>query len=158
VLSYLANSRHVAYLDDDNWWGHGHLSSLLSAVEGQDYAYSHRWFVDAATLQPLAIDHWESVGPDAGVFRDRFGGFVDPNTLMIDKVRCEPVLRWWMVPADAHRGLAADRNVFDALRRHHQGRSTGRPSCYYVMNPDDQRHPWRLKTFARQGAAAGRPR
>ncbi|MGH6680307.1 MAG: hypothetical protein ACREDL_15575, partial [Bradyrhizobium sp.] len=26
VLSYLANSRYVAYLDDDNWWSDDHLS------------------------------------------------------------------------------------------------------------------------------------
>ena len=28
VLSYLANARYVAYLDDDNWWGPSHISDL----------------------------------------------------------------------------------------------------------------------------------
>ncbi len=28
MLSYLANSRYVAYLDDDNWWADDHLSAM----------------------------------------------------------------------------------------------------------------------------------
>ena len=34
VLTYLANSRYVAYLDDDNWWADNHLSSMLAAKPG----------------------------------------------------------------------------------------------------------------------------
>jgi hypothetical protein len=34
VLSYLANSRYVTYLDDDNWWSPKHLSSMRAAIDG----------------------------------------------------------------------------------------------------------------------------
>jgi hypothetical protein len=40
ILSYLANSRLVAYLDDDNRWLPNHLSSLVAAVGDFDWAYS----------------------------------------------------------------------------------------------------------------------
>ena len=88
TLSYLANSPRIAYLDDDNWWAPDHLSSLLEALGGFDWAYSKRWFVRADNRDPIAVDEWESTGPDCGIFTRRFGGFVDPNCLMIDAVRC----------------------------------------------------------------------
>ena len=51
MLSYAANSRYAAYLDDDNWWDEKHLSSLLETVQGTEWAYSKRWFVDAQSLE-----------------------------------------------------------------------------------------------------------
>jgi glycosyltransferase involved in cell wall biosynthesis len=38
VLTYLANSPYVAYLDDDNWWHPGHLAQLRQAVENAEWA------------------------------------------------------------------------------------------------------------------------
>lgn len=154
ILSYSANSRYVAYLDDDNWWAPDHLSSLLRAIQGRGYAWSQRWFVDPQTLQALAVDVWESVGPEAGIFQP-LGGFVDPNTLMIDKVQCEPVLRWWSqpLPGDA-TALTADRSVFRELRGHYAGICTRRPTCYYVMNPDDDIQPERMAAI--RGSRADR--
>jgi len=32
ILTYCANSRYVAYLDDDNWWDETHQPSLLAAI------------------------------------------------------------------------------------------------------------------------------
>ena len=80
LLSYLAASRRLAYLDDDNWWAPDHLAALAAALDGHDWAWSRRWFVDPQSRAPLAEDVWESVGPGAGVF----GGFVDPSCLAID--------------------------------------------------------------------------
>jgi hypothetical protein len=146
ILSYAANSRYVAYLDDDNWWAPDHLSSLLGTIAGVDWAYSKRWFVDAASQTPLAVDNWESVGPDQGVFRDKFGGFVDPNTLLIDKILCDPVLRCWSFPWPGDlKGMSADRQVFDHLRRNFKGRGSGKATCFYVMDPNDDIHPMRLR-------------
>ena len=54
VLTYLANSRYVAYLDDDNWWADNHLSSMLAAIKDHHWAYALRWFVHPDTSAPSA--------------------------------------------------------------------------------------------------------
>ncbi len=155
ILSYMANSRHLAYLDDDNWWAPNHLSSLLKAVIGLDYSYTYRMFVEPTNCTPLAVDSWESLGPDRGIFLQKFGGFIDPNTLMIDKTRCEPVLRWWAIPLHGDpKGMSADRHVFHCLRTQYRGKRTGMATCYYVMDPDDGLHSDRMARL--REAQAGR--
>jgi hypothetical protein len=145
VLSYAANSRAVAYLDDDNWFGPDHLRTLRDALEGHDWAYSYRWYVDIETGAPLCVDEWESVGPGAGVYLEAFGGFVDTNTLMIDKVRCEPALRGWCFPLPGDpRAMSEDRVVFEYLKSHHRGVGTGLATSYYTIRPEDGMHPHRL--------------
>jgi hypothetical protein len=141
VLSYLANARMIAYLDDDNWWAENHLFSLYQAIRGVDWAFGLRWYVDPETSQPLCIDEWESVSPDRGVFAKRFGGFVDPNSLMIEKSKCEPVLRWWSIPLKGDdKAMSADRNVFGALRKNHTHAATGQATAYYCLDPEDGMH------------------
>ena len=158
MLTYAANSRFVAYLDDDNWWHESHLALLRAAVEGRDWAYTLRWFVDPDTLEPLALDRWESVGPGRGTFAKDYGGFVDPNSLMIDKLKCQAAVTGWTVPmkTDA-RGRTADRMVFEQLRRRPFG-FTGVPTSYYLLNPADPNRVAfldELRHFrAREGAAA----
>jgi len=150
VLTYLANSRRVAYLDDDNWWAPDHLSSLVAALEGVDWAYSERHFVEAATGEPICIDQWESVGPDAGLFQEKFGGFVDPSSLMIDKIACHDLAPLWSLAAFAD-GTGEDRLVFKTLKDQHRGRPTGRATSYYVIRPDDPMHPARLHMMRAAG-------
>jgi len=155
VLSYLANARLLAYLDDDNWWAADHLSSLARAVEGKAWAYSLRWYVDAETQRPLCVDEWESVGPDRGVYAAKAGGFVDPNCLMIDKLACEPVLRLWSNPMFPESGDGADRNVFRALRSDYDGAATGLATAYYVIHPADPVHPYRQGWIAEKTGGKG---
>jgi len=157
LLSYAANSHAVAYLDDDNWFGADHLRTLRDALDGYDYAFSKRWYVDHETLTLLCVDDWESLGPGVGAYQERFGGFVDPNSLMIDKLKCDTVLRWWCypLPNDA-RGMSEDRNLFDQLNKNHRGRETGLPTSYYVIHPDDYLHPLRL-LWIKQKTGQGRP-
>jgi hypothetical protein len=102
----------VAYLDDDNWWAPDHLGSLVGAIAGHDWAYALRWYADEQTGRGVGVDRWESVGPDAGVYAKRFGGFVDPSCLLIDAVACEPALRLWChpLPGDA-TAMTTDRTV-----------------------------------------------
>ena len=146
VLSYLANSRYIAYLDDDNWWSENHISSLLKAIHGHDWAFSFRWFVDPQSNEPKCIDRWESTGINSGVFKKRFGGWVDPNCLLIDAVKCERILRLWSIPLKGDRkGMSADRNVFAALKEFFKPASTSLATCYYVINPDDGMHLKRLE-------------
>lgn len=143
ILTLLAHARHIAYLDDDNWWSEDHLGALLHALIGHDYAFSLRWFVHPTTARPIMVDQWESLGPDRGIFT---GGFIDPNCLMIDKMACADAVSQWMVPSVEDLGCA-DRSVFAVLRARYRGRSTGKPSCFYVLNEQDRQHMLRLQFF-----------
>ena len=145
ILSYMANSRYIAYLDDDNWWGKNHLSSLLKSIKGVDWTYSLRWYVDARTKNPQCIDKWESTGVNSGVFKKKFGGWVDPNCLLIDSIKCEPVLRNWLYPLKGDKkGMSADRNIFNALSKSYKFNTTNQATCYYIINPKDLMHIKRL--------------
>ncbi len=150
ALTLLANARHVTYLDDDNWIAPDHLSVLLDTIEGAEWAWCRRWMVDPRTEQPVCIDEWESVGPGEGVFNLRFGGFVDTNCLMIDKLACHQVLPEWAA-STFDNGGGEDRRVFDVLRRSHKGRGTRRATAYYVVNESDGMQPSRIGWFRSQG-------
>lgn len=142
VLSYLANSRYVAYLDDDNWWGPEHVSSLRAAIEGHDWAFSYRWYVHPETHAVICVDRWESVGAGKGMYTHvyKYNGHVDTNCLMIDKTRCHWALPAWVVPHQHHKlrnrpgGAAEDRSMFHTLQKHYQGVASGKATSYYVIN------------------------
>ncbi len=145
ALTYLANARRVAYLDDDNWWHPEHLSTMLQAIEGHDWAYSLRWFVHHQSREPICPDIWESVGPGKGVWTDTFGGWVDPNCLMIDKIACDGAIRWWCTPLTGDvKGMSGDRRVYDYLQHQSSPGSTGRPTAFYTLQPDDPIHSTRV--------------
>jgi hypothetical protein len=158
VLSYFANSRFVAYLDDDNWWSEDHLASMSQALSGAEWAYSGRWFVHPQSGRPICKDDWESVGPGQGEFQE-FGGWVDPNCIAVNKQICEAVLPWWSIPvhkSDSWRD--ADRNVFRILSREFSGRATGRYSVFYAVSDADGQHAARMQQIgAERYAAAARP-
>jgi hypothetical protein len=149
VLSHLANSPLIAYLDDDNWWHPRHLGVLLQAIRGVDYAFTHRWFVHPLTKKIVARDEWESVGPGRGIYVEKFGGFIDPSCLMIDKRKCADVLPFWTRPLPGDfRGMGADRSVYAALSAKFTGVRVDEPTVYYRMNPDDPMHSERMKVMA----------
>ena len=134
ILSFLANSRRIAYLDDDNRWLPNHLSSLHRAIEGFDWAYSLRMFVDTRTGADLCVDEWDSVGPEKGLRRDTLGGFVDVNCMMIDKTRAQDVLADWSRPLEGSK-VTADRRVFSGLRARHTHAATGLATVRYSIRP-----------------------
>ncbi len=144
VLTYLANSPYVAYLDDDNRWDDEHLYYLRRAIDDADWAFALRWFVHPETRRPVCVDVWESVGPGLGLFKEGFGGFVDPSCLMINKVACPLAPHHWNFPLKQDV-MSADRNVFAFLSRNHRSRGTGRPSVFYTLNVKDGRHAMRLR-------------
>lgn len=155
VLSQISNAPRVAYLDDDNWWAPDHLSSLLEAIDGKDWAWSGRWFVHPKTLRPVCEDQWESVGPGGGLFRESFGGFVDPNCLMIDRTRVPEVLDLWNQPLPQDQGgMTADRSVFSWLKNR-PGKPTGKYSAFYVLTETDGMHPVRLQCMGEAWNRAG---
>lgn len=151
VLSYLANSRRVAYLDDDNWWSDDHLFGMHAALSGgAEWAYALRWFVHPGSRRPICRDEWESIGPERGYFR-KWGGWVDPSCLAIDKIACESVLRWWSIPLrNSFKAMDADRNVFRFLRTNFRGVPTGLHSVYYAITETDPMHPYRLNVIGEQ--------
>ena len=115
ALSLLANARYVAYLDDDNAWKPHHLSSLYQGIQGKAWAFSRRLLVREEDFLVLAVDQWDSLGPDRGRFKDS-GGFVDPNCLMIDKIMLTNALGRWADSGTPEPGVTADRNFFEVLK------------------------------------------
>jgi len=141
ILSYAANSRYLAYLDDDNWWAPNHLSSLRKAIGDRAWAYSYRWYCDAESEKPLCVDLWESVGVGRGIYAHlyKYNGHVDTNCYMIDKRKCHWMLPAWSVPhphsrLTQRRGAGGeDRTLFHRLQRL-PGACTGEATAYYVTN------------------------
>jgi hypothetical protein len=140
MLSYMANTRYVAYLDDDNSWEPEHLAGVLQAIEGKGWAYSLRMLIDETTGEALGVDRWDSVGPDAGRFKAQ-GGLVDPNCLIVDRVAATRVFgRWSEGP-----GVTSDRAFFAAIRQAPHGR-VERPTVRYGIRPTNVLH-----TLMREG-------
>jgi hypothetical protein len=129
ILSYLANSPYVAYLDDDNWWAPTHLSDLRRAIDNADWAFSLRWYVHPFSRRPICVDIWEAVGPGQGLYNKAFGGFVDPSSLMINKLVCPSAPPNWNI-ASKEDPMGADRYVFDYLSRHHRVCGTGQATTF----------------------------
>lgn len=149
VLTLAANSRHVAYLDDDNWWDEDHLASLLDAVRGKDWAFSLRWLVNPYTDRVVCLDEWDSVGPGAGVFAEQWGGFVDPNCLLVDVPACLAELHRWCLPLKPEvSNRWADRSLFNALKSRPNG-ATGKATAYYGLPVDDPDGEDRIAIYRR---------
>jgi hypothetical protein len=151
VLSYLAHAPLLAYLDDDNWWAPHHLSQLMQAIQGRPWAFALRWFVHPESRRPIEIDRAESIGPGRGAYNKNFGGWVDPNNLMLDKRQCEAALPWWSIPLPQDgTAMSADRQVFKALCAIGTPGETRQASVFYALQATDVMHPQRV---ARMGAA-----
>jgi hypothetical protein len=155
-LSLLANSPFIAYLDDDNWWHPQHLDLLTRVIPHVDYAFTDRWFVHPETMKIVHRDEWESVGPGKGIYAEKFGGFVDPSCLMIDKRKCADIIPLWTRPQPLDRkGMSADRTVFQALAPR-PGFRVDAATVYYRMDPKDAMHAERMKVMALVYEEAGR--
>jgi hypothetical protein len=147
ILSYAANAKYVAYLDDDDWWARGHLSALRSVIVDKAWAFSYRWLVDRETGWPICRDEWDSVGPGRGINQQRFGGFVSPSNLLLDKEACHFVMPYWSL-SPFPGGDGEDRLVFKALLEHKAWAASGQYTCYYEMGAEVQRHAHHAREFA----------
>ena len=114
ILTYAANSRYVAYLDDDNVYLPTHLATLRCAIEGKDWAFSLRQFVDGDSGELLCADTWESMGPGRGVYARAQGGFVDTNCYLIDKLVCPELFLEW-ANTRFQGGTGGDRQILQRL-------------------------------------------
>jgi len=131
ILTLMANARYVTYLDDDNRWRKNHLSKVVETVDGKVWGYSYRMLFDQETDTEIAIDQWDSVGPGKGRFADA-GGFVDPNCLIIDKVKAVHTLGHWASTPDGRLGMSADRNFYAAISGYPHGSTNSVTVDYYV--------------------------
>ena len=149
ILSYAANSRYVAYLDDDNWYAPYHLSDLLKAIEGKAWAYTSRWYVDMNTNEVICVDNYHSTGPGKGHFARHWGGHVDTNCFLLDKLKCHFILPLWCF-ALFKDNTCEDLRVFCALMKNNLPYGfTNRPSVYYIL--DTNRYPGAKQLLIDQG-------
>ena len=153
LLTFAANSRYIAYLDDDDWYAPDHLASLrksIDEVQDRAWAFTRRWFVNPYNLDPMCVDTSENVGPNAGLYAQQ-GGFAYACSLMLDKIACSPILHLWS-QAGRPQGDAEDRVVFAALCRHlPRYGDTGKPTVYHVIKPEDGAHAFREPVIAAAG-------
>ena len=115
ILSYMANARAVAYLDDDNIWMSDHLASLQDAMRGKAWAFSLRMLIDEHTGADLGVDRWDSVGPDKGRFAAE-GELVDTNCLIVDKLAASDAFGLWSDSGLGRPAQLTDRRFFRAIR------------------------------------------
>ncbi len=151
TLSFMANADRLAFLDADNWWSPHHLSDMLDAIDGFDWAFTFRWFVDPVDDRVLCVDDFESVGPGRGIYARHLGGFVDTNCLMIDRRRAADVLHLWGFPLVAD-GSGNDRRIFHALKTRHPVAWTRRPSVFYRLSTARGANEVRMEMLKRRDA------
>jgi hypothetical protein len=149
VLSLLADSRLVMYLDDDDWLLPDHVASVLRAVEGKLWAFALSWFCDGNTAEILCRDEIESVGVGRGIFASKLGGFVRPSGMIIDKLALLKYLHLW-ARSPFSKGDGVDRLIFDRLRRHPHGCTEEATVCY-ALDPGDDLHEVRRKFIEDKG-------
>jgi hypothetical protein len=153
ILSYLANSRLVAYLDDDNWWAPNHLSALTAAIAGKSWAFSWRMLVHTRLDEVICPDEWESRGPGEGVYAKGFGGFVGSSGLMVDKLACHEALPAWSL-SRFEGGVGEDRMLFERLKSLPFG-ATGQYTVFYRTTLEGK-HPYLLWKYKQAGVDLSR--
>lgn len=150
ILSYAANSKYVAYLDDDDWWRADHIKKLLNVIQGKDWAFSLRWFADKETGWLICRDEWDSLGPGKGINLKRFGGFISPSNLMLNKDACHFVFPFWSL-SPFKDGSGEDRLVFNELLKLKNYEGSNEYSCFYAIPEDVQQHEHHKKEFDQRG-------
>lgn len=151
ALTLLADSRVVVYLDDDDWFRDDHCALVLAAIEGKKWAFSYSVYADGNTGQELCVDEIESVGVGRGIYAERFGGFVRPSGLAIDKLQLLHLVHLWSCAAFA-TGDGEDRLVFEQLRHEPHG-CTGVASVCVALDPNDALHARRVEFMRARGVA-----
>ncbi len=153
IMSFAVNSRHVAYLDDDNTLAPDHFATLRAAVDGKAWAFALRNFCDSRSGDRLCVDTWESVGPGRGVYAGMHGGFVDANCYLMDAHACYDAFPEWAMTRHPD-GTGGDRQVFEKLRNRSWGTS-GIASVNYSVRLDEQ-PPVQLLMMQRAGVDLAR--
>jgi tetratricopeptide (TPR) repeat protein len=149
ALTLLADSEFVMYLDDDDWLTADHCASIMAAIEGKKWAFAYSIYADGNLGKALCVDELESVGIGKGVFAKRFGGFVRPSGMVINKMQTLPIIHLWAC-SPFPTGDGEDRLIFDQLRKEPCG-CTNKATVYYTLDPRDAMHPQRLAFMRSKG-------
>jgi len=149
ALTLLADSRVVAYLDDDDWLKPEHCARILRVIDGKKWAFAYSIYADGNTGQELCVDGIESVGVGQGIYAASFGGFVRPSGLAIDKLQLLPIVHLWSCAAFAS-GDGEDRLIFEQLRKEPHG-CTGTATVCCALDPNDALHGRRVDYMRSQG-------
>jgi len=153
ALTFLADAEIAMYLDDDDWLAPDHCTHILAAIQDHKWAFAFSIYADADTGEPLCVDEFESVGVNKGVFAKRFGGFVRPSGLAINKLKLLHIVHLFSLTVH-EKGIIEDRIVFNYLREQPHG-CTGQATVYYALDPKDGMHPHRLEFMRHRQAAFG---
>lgn len=144
ALTLLADSELVTYLDDDDWFLPHHIEKMYSVFcQYPEVSWGHAlcYYADGNTSEILCLDELESVGVDKGIFKERFGGFVRPSGLTLNKLKTLPYLHCWS--QSLAQGDGEDRILFEHLKAlHHFSLSEGTVCC--ALDPRDLGHAIRL--------------
>ena len=151
ALTLLADSEYVMYLDDDDWLAPNHCRSILAAIAAKKWAFAYSVYADGDTGEALCIDRIESVGVGNGVYAERFGGFVRPSGMTINKLELLPIVHLWAC-SPFPTGDGEDRLIFQALRGEPHA-CTGLATVFYAIDPKDAMHATRSEFMRRQGVA-----
>lgn len=149
ALTLLADSEIVVYLDDDDWLGEEHCERILHAIEGKKWAFSYSVYADGDAGQGLCIDEIESTGVGKGIYAKKFGGFVRPSGLAINKLELLHIVHLWSCSPYAS-GDGEDRLIFDKLRDEPHG-CTGLATVFCALDPKDAAHPYRVAFMRSKG-------
>lgn len=149
ALTLLADSRVVVYLDDDDWFKDGHCAALLRAIDGKSWAFAYSIYADGNDGRELCVDELESVGVGRGIHAPRFGGFVRPSGLAIDKLQVLHIVHLWSCAAFAD-GDGEDRLIFEQLRHLPHG-CTGAATVCVALDPNDALHARRVEFMRARG-------
>jgi hypothetical protein len=115
-------------------------------VEGQSWAFTLSNYADPNNDAILGVDTIESVGPEKGIFAQRFGGFVRPSALVINKLKLAHILHLWS-DSPSPKGDGEDRLIFAELLKHQDYGETGVPTVNCAIDPQDGMHPHRMRSL-----------
>ncbi len=150
ALTFMANSKHVMYLDDDDWLAPNHCSSIVKAIQNKKWAFSYSIYADGNLGKGLCIDMLESVGINKGIYAKKFGGFVRPSGLVIDKIQLSHIVHLWSQSLNSS-GDGEDRLIFEQLKKHSKNFAcTQLATVYYAIDPKDSMHATRIEYIEKQ--------
>ena len=83
-------------------------------------------------------------------------GRSESGRLMLDKLSCEPAIRWWSIPLPGdQKAMSADRNVYGILQESGPPGEVSGPTVFYAMQSDDIIHAQRVSIMGELYDKAG---
>lgn len=151
ILTLLAHAPYVAYLDDDDWFLPEHLQNACVAFNKYPeaaWAFAYCYYADSNNEMILCVDEIESVGVGNGIYAERYGGFVRPSALILDKLKTLSLLHLWSMAGDDSGG-AEDRLLFKYLKEM-KHINLGNATVCCALDPKDIMHEIRMQFISKK--------